>query len=77
MTVLTKVYFRPPVEFVPGLREKKQENWWSNRVSRTTSPIFNQSISGLLQSIMHLSIYYIKQAYEFVYYICNFKASKN
>ena len=49
------------------MRERK--NRWSNRVPRTTSPIFNQSTSEILLSDLHLIIYYTKQAYEFVCYI--------
>ena len=74
MPVLTKVYFIPPVGFVPGLCEKK--NWWSNQVPRTMSLIFNQFASGLLHSVLHLRMYDIKQAYDFVCYMYNFKPEK-
>ena len=50
MPVLTKVYFRPPVEFVQVLCEKK---WWSILVTRTTLPVFNQLTTGLLHSVLH------------------------
>ena len=74
MPVLTKVDFRPPVEFVLGLREK---NWWFILVNRTTSPIFNQLTSGLLHSVIHLRTHNIKQAYGFACYIGNYLSQQN
>ena len=65
MTVLTKVYFKPPVECVPGLRDK---NWSSNQVPHTTSPIY-------ISPPQELMIYNIKQAYEFFCHTCNFLSS--
>ena len=66
MPVLTKVYFRPPIYFVAGLRKK---NWWSILETCATSPIFNQFTSELLHSVLHLRVYNVKRAYEFVCYI--------
>ena len=74
MNALTKVYFIPPVEFVSGLRPQK--NGWSILVPRMMSPIFNQFASGVLHSVLHVTIYDSKQAYEFVCYICNFLNQK-
>ena len=42
-----------PVEFVSGLREKK-EKCGLNQGSWATSPIFNQFTSELLHSVLHL-----------------------
>ena len=51
MTLLTKVHFRPPVEFVPGL---SNENRWSNKGPWATSLIFNQFTSEILHSVLQV-----------------------
>ena len=54
-----------------------KKNWWSILVTRTTSPIFNQFASEILHSVIHLRIYDMKQAYEFVCYIGKILSQKN
>ena len=70
-----KVRFRPPVEYVRGLR-KKGGNLWSILETRRMSPNINQFTSGLLHSVLHLRIYDIKHVYGFVRYIGNFSSQQ-
>ena len=69
MPALTNIYVRTLVECVPCLTEKY---WWSVLVPHTTSPIHKKITSGLLHIVLHLMIYNIKQAYEFVCNMGNF-----
>ena len=46
-----------------------EKNWWSILETRMTPPIFNQFISGLVYSVLHLIMYDIKETSEFFCYI--------
>ena len=47
----------------------KLKIWWSILGPYTTFPFPTQFVSGLLYSVLHLMVYNIKQAYEFICYI--------